>query len=962
MGADTPAINVFISYSRADLAFVDQLVVALKRFGYNPVIDREGISPGEDWRSGLGELILSSDSVVFVLSPDFAASEICQWEVEETERLGKRLVPVLARDLEGAEPPVQLQKLNYIHFYDDEKVTNAGFGSGLVKLDEALSMNADWIKEHTRLGELAARWEARARPESLLLSGAEFSDFKEWRKNKPPRGAALSELQAEFMRESEQAEEQRRSLERQKIDAMNAALKDREDALVRAAAAQDKVRRLSFVSIAVGAVLTVAAVAAGLVALGKAAEADRQSSKIFAAQARALNDQSSHDKALLFALEADPDGPGGLFAKKPNPQAVAQLLRSYLNSSLIRTHHSHKDGVAVVAFSPDGAFFASGSGDATAKIWDARTGELVRTLEGHENRVTSLEFSADSARLLTGAGDGMIKLWRVADGGLIRTYEGHQTWVNAVRFSKDGTRILSGSGDKTAKLWDTASGETLRTFSGHEGRVSAAIFSPDEAEIYTGSEYGVLKIWDAETGAESYSANIHENWINAIEFSPDDARYLTSSGDALLKLWNSADRSLEKTLEGHESRINDAVFSPDGKMIASGAGDFDVLVWDVATGAIMATHAGHDSWVYGVAFSPDQKKLVSGAWDNTVKSWALPRPGEEPAAAATDAVTVAATNKSDFVLYNNGAVSVALASASNPAEPIARFSHDARIIDAAFSDDGMRAATSSADGAVKLWDVATGQLYRIFAGHERMATGVRFSPDGKQLLTTSADGTAMLWNADTGAPLRTFAGHEGRINDARFLDEGARILTASADARVLVWNARTDEEPATLLTADSRIHAIDVSPDGRLLATALGGNDILLWDLASGEAVKTMVGHREWVRDVAFSPDGRYLVSGSQDASAILWDVTTGEPLKRFEGHRDRINKVAYGADGSYFVTASADGSARVWTIDPILNAPLSDQIELACVKAAATQTEAFTDEDRQLYAILENVAAKPCG
>ena len=166
-GPKRPDINVFISYSREDLAFVDQLVIALKRFGYNPVIDREGITPGGEWRAGLSDLILSSDTVVFVLSPDFAESEICRWEVEETERLGKRLIPILCRDLGETTAPPQLQKLNYIHFYDDPKIPGSGFGAGLVNLDDALSTDTEWIKEHTRLGELAARWNARGRPEAL---------------------------------------------------------------------------------------------------------------------------------------------------------------------------------------------------------------------------------------------------------------------------------------------------------------------------------------------------------------------------------------------------------------------------------------------------------------------------------------------------------------------------------------------------------------------------------------------------------------------------------------------------------------------------------------------------------------------------------------------------------------------------------------------------------------------------
>jgi len=88
-------LNVFISYSRDDLAFADQLDAALGFAGFGTTIDRHGISAGEDWQTRLGALIRDSDTVVFVLSPSSARSKTCAWEVEEAVRLGKRILPVI---------------------------------------------------------------------------------------------------------------------------------------------------------------------------------------------------------------------------------------------------------------------------------------------------------------------------------------------------------------------------------------------------------------------------------------------------------------------------------------------------------------------------------------------------------------------------------------------------------------------------------------------------------------------------------------------------------------------------------------------------------------------------------------------------------------------------------------------------------------------------------------------------
>src|SRR5262249_38096604 len=103
--ADRGKLRVFISYSRDDLDSADQLDAGPDRRAFECLIDRHGMSGGEDWKRRLGILISEADTVVFVLSPTSARSEVCAWEVEEAARLGKRILPVNCRPLEGASPP-----------------------------------------------------------------------------------------------------------------------------------------------------------------------------------------------------------------------------------------------------------------------------------------------------------------------------------------------------------------------------------------------------------------------------------------------------------------------------------------------------------------------------------------------------------------------------------------------------------------------------------------------------------------------------------------------------------------------------------------------------------------------------------------------------------------------------------------------------------------------------------------
>ncbi|HXZ70479.1 MAG TPA: hypothetical protein VEH31_06320, partial [Streptosporangiaceae bacterium] len=65
----------------------------------------------------------------------------------------------------------------------------------------------------------------------------------------------------------------------------------------------------------------------------------------------------------------------------------------------------------------------------------------------------------------------------------------------------------------------------------------------------------------------------------------------------------------------------------------------------------------------------------------------------------------------------------------------------------AFSPDGKTLATSSQDGLVRLWDVATGrQIGDPLAGQSSEVGALVFSPDGKTLAAGSFDDTVRLWH------------------------------------------------------------------------------------------------------------------------------------------------------------------------------------------------------------------------
>jgi WD40 repeat protein len=221
------------------------------------------------------------------------------------------------------------------------------------------------------------------------------------------------------------------------------------------------------------------------------------------------------------------------------------------------------------------------------------------------------------------------------------------------------------------------------------------------------------------------------NRVAAMALSADGGRVAVASGDKeiVVRVWDAAGGKELCKLEGKLGDCSSLAFSPDGKALAAAASLEGVGLWDATTGKALKGPVWEvegrapplddpkPSPAAGLAFSPSGKSLavMSGF---SRERWAM------------------------FDKFDAGRIRV-----HDVATGKKRFELDGQEAVAAFSPDGKTLATGSRrDQAVYLWDAVGGKQLARFEGHRGAITALAFTADGRRLISGSADSAALVWD------------------------------------------------------------------------------------------------------------------------------------------------------------------------------------------------------------------------
>jgi eukaryotic-like serine/threonine-protein kinase len=335
--------------------------------------------------------------------------------------------------------------------------------------------------------------------------------------------------------------------------------------------------------------------------------------------------RSNSSEAL--SLRADPQGVAGVafapdgfsFASAGHSGRIS-LWNSSAGSETLNL--SFPGIVETVVFNPKGPFIAAAGSGGKLRAWSLDHPERPIVFPGHQKTIFALAFSPDGNSLASGGDDHAVRIFdfRQPDKEPM-VLDAHALLVHAVAFRPDGGLLASAGEDEVIHLWDPATGQLVKKLVGHTSGVRCLAFSPDGNWLASGSYDRSIRLWDLKTGSV-HTLEGHAGSVNAVVFSPDkDGLTLASaSKDKTIRVWDALKRTELFKLEGTPGPVQSLAYHPRGRRLVSIGQDRLIRLWDVVTRQEILDFEEHVGNLRHVAFSADGRSLA-GAGPGVVRVW-----------------------------------------------------------------------------------------------------------------------------------------------------------------------------------------------------------------------------------------------------------------------------------------------------------------------------------------------------
>lgn len=912
--------DVFISYSRNNMAFARRLIDKLNAVGKDYWIDWEDIyltSP--NWWTDIKLGIEGAHNFVFVMTPDSVASIVCNMELDYAFQLGKRVIPLLHEEikniddildavdkyqpdegmqlrLEERDPPSivrenwrRLGDINWIFLRDEDNFEEA-FQALLRIVDTDLS----YVKAHTRYLTRAKEWERESQREDLLLFGKEIDIAETWLQQaqaytlshendtgeitNPP----LRPIQHKYITISREAENTRlRHLaeldaSRQKSEA--AAQRAREEAQKSHIARHNARRMLTGVAILsaiiiLGTFLFTTNQLQTIEATLTESELRFESLSLASDAAVILNTANGNrETALLLSLRA--------FNTSQTHQAETALLRSieqmYPSQTTLTDHigglvddrsvsydllidEESRRGVQVVCIAIESQMFAFPCTN-TVQIFDIDTGEIHHHFSHAGYPIHATQILSERGWLMSASILGIVTIHDIVSGERIY-YHNFRLPLLSATMTEDGEKIVL--------LECITVGVSCLT------RVKQYSIDTNEMDFEI-------------TGYMVDSLEAH-----VILTADGDGALVTE--DDIVSLYDFVSRERTMIFADHVGDVTTIALSEDGTYLVTGGVDSNVRLWDVQTGDPLRIFTGHTRAITQVRAMDEL--IVSTSEDGTARVWHHERGHQHTLSGHTGAVmaglfdmthgnviTLASDSTRRNWQINHASTNYTVARSMPISDPIYLFNPvgDTMIRARCTRTENLPRSNNSVcvNSAITIENIMPGLTNRpisIAKGGDRISV-VALSNDGKLLFTYDGDARSLLWNTENPqTPMHELQfPNKYSVWSALFSEDDKKLILSGMEdnnSYILIWDieSRTIQARVEVFSPPATMY-LDAS--GRLFGD---GISTYMWDFEHDTAEQLPY------TDLRISGNGRYLLGKNERRDEFtMTDLNLGTTVRQF--------------------------------------------------------------------------------